>query len=349
MAEGRSPEQGHEQISFPSPDGGCSRLHVRVRSGDDRLRDHGGGGGDRSLADLPTGVVTFLLTDIEASSRAWEEGRRPNGSPGRPSLRDPRGRGCDRWGGVRPRRARARATPSSPRSPEHPHGPPPRWRGQRRLTGPSWVTHSGCGLPCTRARRSSTTRATTFGQTVIRCARLRSCGHGGQILVGFGATADLVGDHLPEGASLRDLGDHRLKDLDRAEHVYELCHPNLPRSRPSRPPLPRHAPPEPPRQMTPLIGRDDEITTVLAMVEHEPIVTLTGTGGCGKSRLAGRGRVPAGRRALPGRRVVVRAGAPPGGHRRGPGRGRRHPHRRVARSPSRPRCSTTWHRTAGSC
>ena len=61
-----------------------------------------------------------------------------------------------------------------------------------------------------------------FGQTVIRCARLRAIGHGGQVLVS-GATAALVGDRLPEGASLRDLGPHRLKDLGRPERVWQLA------------------------------------------------------------------------------------------------------------------------------
>src|SRR5262249_47010789 len=60
-----------------------------------------------------------------------------------------------------------------------------------------------------------------FGQTMLRCGRLRSIGHGGQVLVSS-ATSALVADRLPEGAELVDLGDHRLKDLNRAERVWQL-------------------------------------------------------------------------------------------------------------------------------
>ena len=61
-----------------------------------------------------------------------------------------------------------------------------------------------------------------FGSTIIRCARLRAIGHGGQILVSD-ATRTLIGDHPPEAGWLRDLGWHRLKDLGRPERVWQLC------------------------------------------------------------------------------------------------------------------------------
>src|SRR5919197_4435351 len=65
-----------------------------------------------------------------------------------------------------------------------------------------------------------------MGHTVNRAARLRDVANGGQILVS-GVTAELVIESLPDGAWLKDLGSHRLKDLARSEHVRQLCHPEL--------------------------------------------------------------------------------------------------------------------------
>ena len=65
-----------------------------------------------------------------------------------------------------------------------------------------------------------------FGLAVIRCARLRSCGHGGQVLISD-VTASLVADRLPDGAALLDLGLHRLKDLGRPEQVWQLLHDDV--------------------------------------------------------------------------------------------------------------------------
>ena len=66
-----------------------------------------------------------------------------------------------------------------------------------------------------------------FGPTIIRCARMRSIGHGGQTLISD-TTRDMVVDALPDKAELRDLGLHRLKDLGRPERVWQLVHPELP-------------------------------------------------------------------------------------------------------------------------
>ena len=64
------------------------------------------------------------------------------------------------------------------------------------------------------------------GPAIIRTARLRNLAHGGQTVVSE-TTRELVADALPDGASLRDLGVHRLKDLSRPERVFQLCHPDL--------------------------------------------------------------------------------------------------------------------------
>lgn len=122
-----------------------------------------------------------------------------------------------------------------------------------------------------------------FGRTVNRCARLRSIAHGGQTICSQ-ATADLVADHLPGAVALQDLGHHRLKNLERPERVFQVSsgeHEKFPplRSDPaSRTNIPA--------QRTTFIGRDDEIALVEKHVAAHRLVTLTGVGGCGKTRLA---------------------------------------------------------------
>ena len=85
---------------------------------------------------------------------------------------------------------------------------------------------SRCAWRSTPARPGSATRATTSGGTIVRTARLRALAHGGQVLVSS-ATHDLVVDELPAPVELVDLGTHRLKDLARPEHVWQLAHPEL--------------------------------------------------------------------------------------------------------------------------
>jgi predicted ATPase/DNA-binding CsgD family transcriptional regulator len=123
-----------------------------------------------------------------------------------------------------------------------------------------------------------------LGETLNRCARIRATGHGGQVLVSA-ATAGLVADRLPARAALVDLGQHRLKDLGRSEHIWQLVHPDLPSSFPALRSLDlfHH---NLPTQLTSLIGRGGEISDVRRLVEGERLVTLTGSAGVGKTRLA---------------------------------------------------------------
>ena len=123
-----------------------------------------------------------------------------------------------------------------------------------------------------------------FGQTVIRCARLRAIGHGDQILVSD-AAAGLVVDQLPDGVHLSDLGTHRLKDLGRPERVWQVTHPDLPATQAALRSLDVHRH-NLPVQLTPLIGRETDVATLGELVRDERLVTLTGSGGVGKTRLA---------------------------------------------------------------
>ena len=123
-----------------------------------------------------------------------------------------------------------------------------------------------------------------LGHALNRCARIRATAHGGQVLVSA-ATAALVTERLPPGATLVDLGTHRLKDLGSPEHIWQLAHPDL---RLDFPPLRslevfRH---NLPVQLTPLVGRSGEIAEVCALLTGDRLVTLTGSAGVGKTRLA---------------------------------------------------------------
>ena len=123
-----------------------------------------------------------------------------------------------------------------------------------------------------------------FGPAVNRAARLMAAGHGGQVLVS-GVTGRLVGDQLPDGVTLSDLGEHRLKDLDIPEHVFQVTGKTLEGQFPplrTLDAIPNNLPP----QLTRFIGRQREICELMALVPGNRLVTLTGAGGVGKTRLA---------------------------------------------------------------
>ena len=123
-----------------------------------------------------------------------------------------------------------------------------------------------------------------MGRSIIRCARLRACGHGGQILVSE-TTAPLVADELHDAGALVDLGTARLRDLHRSERVWQVVHPAL---RSAFPPLRSldAAPQNLPVPLTSFIGREAELAAIAGLLAEHRLVTLTGSGGAGKTRLA---------------------------------------------------------------
>ncbi len=125
-----------------------------------------------------------------------------------------------------------------------------------------------------------------FGPTVNRTARIMAAGHGGQILLS-GSTAELVAPDLPHGAALRDLGEHRLKDLGRPERLFQVTHPDLPAEFPPLSTLDLR-PNNLPTQTSAFVGRDAELTQIRERLDDAGVrlVTLTGPGGTGKTRLA---------------------------------------------------------------
>jgi predicted ATPase len=125
-----------------------------------------------------------------------------------------------------------------------------------------------------------------FGPAVNRTARIMAAGHGGQVLLS-GATAALVEAGLAGPLALRDLGLHRLKDLGRPEHVFQLTHPDLPAEFPPLSTLDLR-PNNLPTQTSAFVGRDAEVRAIRARLDDPAtrLVTLTGPGGTGKTRLA---------------------------------------------------------------
>ena len=133
---------------------------------------------------------------------------------------------------------------------------------------------------------ASKTATGLVGLDVHRAARVAAVGYGGQVLLSEAAAA-LVRDWIPAQAALKDLGVHRLKDLGRPEHIFQLQVPGL---QAEFPPLRSLGNPallnNLPAQLSTFIGRARELSEVRALVESSRLVTLTGAGGCGKTRLS---------------------------------------------------------------
>lgn len=227
---------------------------------------------------LPTGTVTLLLADVEGSTRLWET-RADEMTAAVAELDQVLAAAVLAHGGVRP---------------------------VEQGEGDSFViafSRASDAVACALAIQTATLgpirlriglhtgeiqlrdEGNYVGPTINRTARLRDLAHGGQTVLS-GTTGDLVLDRLPEGAYLTELGTHPLRDLPRPERVVQLCHPGL---RNDFPPL---RSPRPvvaaglPAQLTTFIGRATELAEVGATLRTNRLVTLTGAGGVGKTRLA---------------------------------------------------------------
>jgi predicted ATPase/class 3 adenylate cyclase len=139
--------------------------------------------------------------------------------------------------------------------------------------------HTGDGTPA-----SKEAGADYVGIDVHRAARIANIAHGGQVLIS-GTTATLAGQDLGDGTTLRDLGEHRLKDLAQPERIYQLLIDGLPNDFPPVRSLDR-TPNNLPLQVTTFIGRGPEIRDGLRLLETTRLLTLTGPGGTGKTRLS---------------------------------------------------------------
>jgi predicted ATPase len=219
------------------------------------------------VAQAPSGTVTFLFTDIESSTRLWEQ--QPEIMRELVAQHDARFRAAIEANNgylVKPTGDGFHAAFG---------------RAADAVRAAEQLQAATADLPALKVRIGINTGEVQerdgdyFGPAVNRAARLMAAGHGGQVLIA-GVTADLV-----PGLTLRNLGEHRLRDLAGPTVVWQLGTEDFP---------PLHTlddlPGNLPVQRTSFVGRVDEVKQVAALIETERLVTLTGPGGVGKSRLA---------------------------------------------------------------
>jgi predicted ATPase/class 3 adenylate cyclase len=233
--------------------------------------------------ELPEGVVTFLFTDVEGSTRMFE--KEPQSMMEALRQHDetidaavlahggvlvrPRGEGDSRF--IVFANARDAVAGAA--------------EMQRRLAAVDWVTPEPL-----RVRASIHTgiadlrHGDYYGSAVNRAARLRGIAHGGQTLMSR-STWELVQDDLPGGVTVKDLGEHSLKDLARPEHVFQLTPDGLSDDFPPLASLSK-IPNNLPEQLTEFVGRQSELAEAKRLIAHTRLLTILAPGGSGKTRLA---------------------------------------------------------------
>src|SRR5919106_648528 len=231
--------------------------------------------------DLPTGTVTFLFSDIEGSTRLLDrlgDGYREVLEAHQRLLRDAFTRG----GGVE---VSTEGDSFFVAFPSAPPGVAAAIDAQRALAGKDWPAGAEVRVRIGIHTGEGVLGADNYvGADVHRASRIAAAGHGGQVLLSSTSRA-LVEAALPEGVVLRDLGEHRLKDLPRPERLFQAVAPDLPSDFP--PPRAVQAErPGLPRQLTTFVGRERERREVKEVLAGTRLLTLTGPGGTGKTRLA---------------------------------------------------------------
>jgi predicted ATPase/class 3 adenylate cyclase len=236
---------------------------------------------DHDPAGLPSGTVTFVFTDVESSSQLWEQ--HPDAMKDALARHDAllRSAIADHGGHLLKGAgdgvfavfttaldALAAAVTSQAALSTEPWGE----------TGPLLVR---MGLHTGEAEERA---GDYFGPAVNRAARVMSLAHGGQIVMSR-ATEALVRDALPESVDLADLGEYRLNKLSRPERVFQVVSPSLRRAFPPLRAL-DYVAGNLPAEVTSFVGREEESEQVATTLDRARVVTLTGVGGVGKTRLA---------------------------------------------------------------
>ena len=234
-------------------------------------------------ADLPAGTVTFLLTDIEGSTRLWEAVPKAMEVALERHNRLLTGVIEDHGGVVVTSRGEGDSFfavfPGAVSAVEAAGA------CQLRLAAEGWP--AGAVLRVRMGLHTGEARVRGSGRVdhapINRCARVKAAGHGGQVLV-TKTTRALVEGHLGGGFGLKRLGEFRLRDLSQPELIYQLTHAGLPAE---FPPIRTVAerPGNLPVPVSSFIGRERELKQIAAALGRARVVTLTGAGGVGKTRL----------------------------------------------------------------
>ena len=236
------------------------------------------------MGRLPSGTVTFLFTDIEGSTKLWE------GHP--ESMKNALARHYDLLRKVVESRAGQVVETSGDgllaAFGTGADGVAAALAAQKMLMAEGWdelkpdTIRVRMGLHTGEPQMSASENY--VGIDVHRAARIAAAAHGGQVLISQ-ATCEWVRHELPEGVALRDLGEHRLKDLRQPKQLYQLVIEGLPADFPPLKSLDA-SPNNLPVQSTTFIGREKEVAEVKLLLSEGRLLTLTGPGGTGKTRLA---------------------------------------------------------------
>ncbi len=228
-----------------------------------------------------TGTVTFLFTDLEGSTRLWEDF--PDAMQAALARHDALLRDAIlahdgrivkmRGDGVHAVFSRAHDALGAAAG------------AQRAISGERWGVTGPLRVRIgVHTGDAELREGDYYGTAVNRAARLMDAASGGQILVSL-ATEELARDTLDHGLEFVDLGEHRLRNLARAERIFQLAGPGLPDD--VEPPTWLDVVPgNLPLQVTSFIGREEAVGEIAGAVRTGPLVTITGTGGVGKTRLA---------------------------------------------------------------
>ena len=233
------------------------------------------------MTTLPSGTVTFVFTDIEASTRRWQadpdamqQALHKHDALLEEAVASHDGFMFKHTGdGMCASFASPRAAVTAAAA------------IQRALSETDWAPHEPLRVRIgVHSGEAEVRNNDYFGTALSRVARIMDAGHGGQTLVSA-STAALIRRDPGDGLSLTDLGEHRFKDLGERERVYQLVGAGLTADFPKIRSL-ESVPNNLPEQLTTFIGRQRELDEVIDLISENRLITLTGVGGVGKTRLA---------------------------------------------------------------